>query len=90
MEKLVITGKTPLKGEVTISGAKNAVVALIPAAILSDEEVCIDNIPNISDTKALIDILDLLNCKIKYQDESLTINTINMNNVVIPEELSKK
>lgn len=90
MKKIVIEGQHELSGLIKISGAKNAVVALIPAAILSDNEVCIDNIPNISDTKALMDILSLLNCKIKYEDESLTINTVNMNNVVIPEELSKK
>ena len=51
MEKLVINGKTPLKGDVTISGAKNAAVAILPATILIDGICTIDNLPNISDVK---------------------------------------
>ena len=51
MEKLVITGGTPLKGEVTISGAKNAAVAILPATLLIDGICTIDNVPNISDVK---------------------------------------
>ena len=61
MKQLLIEGQKELTGEIKISGAKNSVVALIPAAILSDEEVTLYNVPNISDTKALIDIIDLLN-----------------------------
>lgn len=90
MQKLKIKGGKELTGLIKVSGAKNSVVALIPAAILSDEGVTIDNIPNISDTNALIDILKLLNCKTTYKDETLTIDTNNMNNVTIPRELSKK
>ena len=48
MEKLVITGKTPLKGEVVISGAKNAAVAIIPATLLINGTCTIENLPNIS------------------------------------------
>lgn len=90
MQKLKIKGGKELTGLIKVSGAKNSVVALIPAAILSDEGVTIDNIPNISDTNALIDILKLLNCKTTYKDETLTIDTSNMNNITIPRELSKK
>ena len=49
MRKIVINGGKPLKGEVAISGAKNSVVALIPAAILSDDIVILDGVPAISD-----------------------------------------
>ena len=51
MEKLIITGKTPLKGEVTISGAKNAAVAILPATLLINGVCTIENLPNISDVK---------------------------------------
>ena len=51
MEKLVVTGPTRLKGEVTISGAKNAAVAILPATLLIDGICTIENIPNISDVK---------------------------------------
>ena len=90
MKQLVINGNKELKGEIKISGAKNSIVALIPAAILSDDKVSLYNVPNISDTKALLDILDLLNCKYKYDNEALEINTQKIKNKVIEEELSKK
>ena len=51
MEKLVITGPTPLKGEVEINGAKNAAVAILPATLLIDGICTIDNLPNISDVQ---------------------------------------
>ena len=66
MKQLIIEGQKELTGEIKISGAKNSVVALIPAAILSDEEVTLYNVPNISDTNALIDIIELLNGKVEY------------------------
>lgn len=90
MKKLVIEGGQRLTGEIKISGAKNSVVALIPAAILSDEEVTLYNVPNISDTTALIDIIKLLNGKVEYQDEVMKIDTRNIENKVVPESLSKK
>lgn len=90
MKQLIIKGGNELTGEIKISGAKNSVVALIPAAILSDEEVTLYNVPNISDTSALIDIIKLLNGKVDYQDEVMKIDTRNIENKVVPEKLSKK
>ena len=90
MKKFKIEGQHELTGEIKISGAKNSVVALIPAAILSDEEVTLYNVPDISDTKALMEIIELLNGKIKYKDETMKINTSKIENKVVPEELSKK
>ena len=90
MKQIVINGNKELKGEIKISGAKNGVVALIPAAILSDEGATLYNVPNISDTKSLIDILEVLNCKQEYKDEKLTIDTKNMKNIIIQEDLAKK
>ena len=63
MEKLVITGTTHLKGEVTISGAKNAAVAILPATLLIDGVCTIENLPNISDVKISCEILEGLRCK---------------------------
>lgn len=90
MKQLVIEGGHKLTGEIKISGAKNSVVALIPAAILSDEEVTLYNVPNISDTKSLIDIIELLEGKVEYKDEVMKIDTKNIKNKVVPESLSKK
>lgn len=90
MKQLIINGQRELTGEIKISGAKNSVVALIPAAILSDEKVTLYNVPNISDTLALIDIIKLLNGKVDYKDETMTIDTSKIENKVVPEILSKK
>ena len=90
MKQLKINGQHELTGEIKISGAKNSVVALIPAAILSDEEVTLYNVPNISDTNALIDIIELLNGKVEYKNEIMKIDTHNIENKVVPENLSKK
>ncbi len=90
MKQLIIEGQKELTGEIKISGAKNSVVALIPAAILSDEEVTLYNVPNISDTIALIDIIELLNGKVDYKNEVMKIDTHNIENKIVPENLSKK
>ena len=66
MEKLVIEGGTPLKGEVVISGAKNAAVAILPAALLVDGKCTIENVPNISDVKIYCSILEELGVKINW------------------------
>lgn len=57
MDKFVVNGGKPLTGEVTICGAKNAAVAIIPATILADEPCRLENIPDISDVAAMFEIL---------------------------------
>ncbi|MBQ1812417.1 MAG: UDP-N-acetylglucosamine 1-carboxyvinyltransferase [Bacilli bacterium] len=90
MKRIIIDGSRELKGTIKISGAKNSAVALIPASILCDEEVDINNIPNISDIEALVEILDYLDAKIDRKDNKMIIDASNINNKEIPEEISKK
>ncbi len=90
MKMLEIKGGNPLTGTIRISGAKNSVVALIPAAILSSEEVTICNVPDITDTTALCEILEFLNVDVKRATESLVINPSNMENKEIPSMYTKK
>ena len=90
MKIMQIEGGRDLSGTIRISGAKNATVALIPAAILTDEEATICNIPEITDTDALCDILKALNVNVNRASESLVIDPKNMQNVEIAEEYSKK
>ncbi|NLD45768.1 MAG: UDP-N-acetylglucosamine 1-carboxyvinyltransferase [Clostridiaceae bacterium] len=76
MSKLVIKGGIPLKGEVSISGAKNSVVAVIPAAILVDGPCRIENVPEISDVKILMNILNELGAQINFEDNNtLVVNS---------------
>jgi len=80
MRKIVINGGKPLKGEVAISGAKNSVVALIPAAILSDDIVILDGVPAISDVDSLIEIMEVMGAKIKREGETLEIDPRGVKN----------
>ena len=84
MKKIVINGGRPLKGEVTISGAKNSVVALIPATILSDEIVTLDCVPDISDVVSLIDIMEAMGATVERQDDTLKIDPRGIKNMPMP------
>ena len=90
MKIMEICGAKELTGTIRISGAKNATVALIPAAILTDEEATICNIPEITDTEALCDILEALKVDVKRASESIVINPKDMENIEIEEKFSKK
>ena len=90
MKKIKITGGHELTGTIKISGAKNSAVALIPAALLADDVVTIDNIPNISDTDNLIEILEYLNASVSLENGTMRIDQSNLVNKEIPEEKTKK
>jgi len=84
MKKIVINGGHPLKGEVTISGAKNSVVALIPATILADDIVTLDGVPDISDVASLIDIMTIMGAKIERKEDSLIIDPRGVKDMPMP------
>ena len=90
MKKIIINGQKKLEGTIRISGAKNAAVAIIPAAILTDEEATICNVPEISDIDSLEEILEFLDIDTKRATETMIINPKNMKNKVIPSEKSNK
>lgn len=90
MKQIIIDGNHELSGEIVISGAKNSAVALIPAALLSDGIVTIDNVPNISDIEVLIEILEFLEAKVEKNGSRITIDSKNIKNKEIPEEISSK
>ena len=91
MEKLVIKGPTPLKGEVHINGAKNAAVAILPATLLIDGICTIENLPNISDVKISCEILEKLGAKINWNSmNSVTIDTRHINTTTAPLDLTSK
>lgn len=90
MKRIIIEGSKPLSGKIKIGGAKNSVVALIPASILANGQVHITNVPNISDKAALIEILKCLNVEVKCNKDTMDIDAKNMKNTIISEELSNK
>ena len=91
MEKLVITGGTPLKGEVTISGAKNAAVAILPATLLINGICRIENLPNISDVKLYCEILEKIGAKITWITKNeITIDTRDICCTQAPLDITRK
>lgn len=90
MEKLLIEGGHPLEGTVQISGAKNSAVALIPAAILADSPVTIDNLPNISDVETLAELLEEIGGTTNLEDDTLVIHPENMFAMPLPNGRVKK
>ena len=91
MDKLVINGGTRLKGEVVISGAKNAAVALIPATLLIDGVCTISNIPAISDVKISCKILQELGAILTWNTPNeVTIDTRNITSANAPIDMTSK
>ncbi|MGH2119144.1 UDP-N-acetylglucosamine 1-carboxyvinyltransferase, partial [Aerococcus sp. L_32] len=85
MEKFIIKGGNPLKGEITVSGAKNSAVALIPAAIMADSPVVIEGVPEIDDVFALIEILKDFNVDVDFNEHVMRIDPTNMENIPMPD-----
>ena len=91
MKKYVIHGGRPLYGKVNISGAKNAAVAIIPAALLVEGVCRIENIPQISDVTALLKILEQLGAKVRVLTKSdVEIDCTRINTIHVPQDLTHK
>lgn len=90
MPKLVIEGGKSLRGEIKLQGAKNSVLPILAATILSEEESVIQNCPNLSDVAITIEILNFLGCKTRFDGENLVINPANLNKTSIPESYMRK
>lgn len=90
MKQIRVIGNQKLMGTIAISGSKNSAVALVPASLLSDGIVEIDNVPNISDIDALNEILEYLGAKVERIGSIMRIDSTNVKNREIPESISKK
>ena len=91
MEKYAITGGTPLKGEVEIGGAKNAALAILAAAVMTDEPVVIDNVPDVRDTNVLLQAMESIGVKIEHIDRhTVKLDSSNISGCVIDDEYMKK
>ena len=91
MEKFVINGGKPLMGEVTISGAKNAAVAILPATILAADKCILENIPAIHDVSVSLEILEALGAQIRTLGKnSYEIDTTHLTSTRVPDDLSRQ
>ncbi|MCU1841984.1 UDP-N-acetylglucosamine 1-carboxyvinyltransferase [Enterococcus faecium] len=84
MKKIVIKGNRPLAGEVTISGAKNSAVALIPVAILADSPVILEGVPDIQDVHSLIEILEIMGATVHFSNNILEIDPREIVSIPMP------
>lgn len=84
MRKIIINGGKALSGEVAVSGAKNSVVALIPAIILADDIVILDGVPAISDVDSLIEIMELMGATVNYHGDTLEIDPRGVQDIPMP------
>lgn len=91
LEKLIVKGGKPLNGEVVISGAKNAAVAIIPACLLIKGRCRLENLPQVSDVKLFLNILTNLNAEVEYIDNNIVeIDCTNVNSYVPPRDMVRK
>lgn len=90
MDKFVVTGGNPLNGKVTVSGAKNAALAIMPAALLNAGENVLYNTPEVNDVYTMIKLLDNLGVKTEFKDSTLRFDTSNITSQVAPYEHVKK
>lgn len=84
MKKIIINGGRPLKGDVTISGAKNSAVALIPAAILADSPVVLEGVPDIQDVHSLMEILEIMGVTVEFENNTMTIDPRGIVSIPMP------
>ncbi|WP_433946757.1 UDP-N-acetylglucosamine 1-carboxyvinyltransferase [Paenibacillus sp. SN-8-1] len=90
MEKLMISGGRPLKGTVQISGAKNSAIALLPAAILAESEVVLDNLPELSDVAVYTEILEDLGASVTWSGNQIKIDPSTIKSIPMPNGPVKK
>ena len=93
MEQYVIKGGRPLEGEVTIAGAKNAALGILAAAVMTDQEVTIENVPNVRDTRVLLQAIQGIGARVRYIDEhtvAICGGTINPNTDLCVDEYIRK
>jgi len=90
MDKLFIAGGRPLRGTVQISGAKNSAIALIPAAILAESPVILDNLPQLSDVAIYAEILGEMGCRVEWSGDTMRIDASGMTPKPMPNGKVKK
>ena len=90
MSTYIINGGSKLEGEVLVSGSKNASLPILAATVLNNGITKLYNVPNIHDTKVMLEILKYLGCKVKRNSDKIIIDARNIKHYEIPEELMRK
>ncbi len=88
MSKIIVTGGKKLKGEIEIEGAKNTVLPILAATILNRGENVIKNCPMFKDVEVIIEILRTIGCKVKVEDNVVTVDSSTVSSTEVPEQLA--
>ena len=87
MSQYIMRGGVPLTGEVTVSGAKNAALGILAAAVMTDEDVCIDNLPDVRDINMMLDAIREIGAKVeRTSSHSVTINASSIHELCVESE----
>ncbi|HNH35813.1 MAG TPA: UDP-N-acetylglucosamine 1-carboxyvinyltransferase, partial [Rhodocyclaceae bacterium] len=89
MDKLLIEGNGPLRGEIAISGAKNAALPLLCAALLSREPVTFTNVPALQDIRTMLRLLEQMGVRVEREGDRVTLDAAELTSPVAPYELVK-
>ena len=89
MDKIIIQGQNPLSGSVKISGAKNAVLPIMTAALMAEGESVITRVPDLRDTRTMIKLMEIVGARCSFKDNNLLIDASTVNNPEAPYDLVK-
>ncbi len=90
MSRLIITGGKKLKGEITVDGAKNAVLPIIAATVLNGDTSIIKNCPDLHDVSLMLEIMKGLGCRIHKSGKTIKIDSSSINNTIVSENPTKE
>ena len=90
LDKIIVTGGKPLKGEVTISGAKNAVLPIIVGTLLTEDICVIRDVPQLSDVETISEVLEILGAKVDFDEGVMTVDCREITNITAPYHYIQK
>ena len=90
MDKFIIHGGVPLHGSIPVNGAKNAVLPMMAAALLTDDAVVIHNVPRLRDIEAMVEILEDIGCRVNWNGTTMTLQVHDESNTTARYELVSK
>ena len=90
MQSYIVNGGEKIEGEIKSSGSKNSSLPILAATILNKGKTVLKNVPDIHDTKIMFDIMRLLGCKINQEKNKIIIDSSNIGNYEIPDELMRQ
>ncbi|MDR9757382.1 MAG: UDP-N-acetylglucosamine 1-carboxyvinyltransferase [Thermacetogeniaceae bacterium] len=90
MERLIVTGGTPLRGSIVVSGAKNAILPIMAASLLSESHVVLEGVPFLNDVQTMKETLESLGAEVKWTGDTIEVNTSGLHSQEVPPSLARR